>query len=470
MRRVLILALAAVLAVSTAMTGLPQHLIADGTDAGITVSASSTPKLKTINYEKTGNQKKDIIGFAKTQVGYAESGTNNTYFGKWFGLNYNPWCAMFVSWCAAKAGVPKSKLPRLASADRSWAKSQGVYHKSKYRGGNYTPKKGDLIYFSWSGRDWADHIGMVSGTKTVSGTKYVCTIEGNKHDKVVKASYPLNNRFILGYASPKYKTSTEPEKMPTKYTLKYRDGLDITSNDEEDAIIAPVTVKFGKDLTLSETKFTRKGYKYSRWQVYRENSAGSLIYLCRDDKTGTKEKWYLNDSIPSGYTKVTVKPGGVLNIATAVKGTIYTSPVWKKKTYAVVYDANGGTKAPEAQTKTYGDTLTLSKDKPVLTGYKFLGWADTPDAEEAIYKAGDSYKKNKAASLYAVWTPRTSSFTVKVKISTGLEIFSGPDESYDVVETVDKGTELTLNRVDGDWGKIKGTKTWILLQYVKEVN
>ena len=38
------------------------------------------------------------------------------------------------------------------------------------------------------------------------------------------------------------------------------------------------------------------------------------------------------------------------------------------------YDANGGTGAPAAQTKTHGTALTLSSTKPTRTGYTFLGW------------------------------------------------------------------------------------------------
>ena len=48
----------------------------------------------------TGNQIEDILAIAETQVGYAEGANNETKFGAWYPMNYNPWCAMFVSWCA----------------------------------------------------------------------------------------------------------------------------------------------------------------------------------------------------------------------------------------------------------------------------------------------------------------------------------------------------------------------------------
>jgi hypothetical protein len=36
---------------------------------------------------------------AETQIGYEEQPVNRTKYGRHYGLNGNPWCAMFVSWC-----------------------------------------------------------------------------------------------------------------------------------------------------------------------------------------------------------------------------------------------------------------------------------------------------------------------------------------------------------------------------------
>jgi CHAP domain len=40
----------------------------------------------------------NIVDIAKSELGYAEKPGNRTKFGEWFGLDGNPWCAMFVSW------------------------------------------------------------------------------------------------------------------------------------------------------------------------------------------------------------------------------------------------------------------------------------------------------------------------------------------------------------------------------------
>ena len=38
---------------------------------------------------------------------YQEGKNNDTIFGEWYGLNHQPWCAMFVSKCFDEAGLVK---------------------------------------------------------------------------------------------------------------------------------------------------------------------------------------------------------------------------------------------------------------------------------------------------------------------------------------------------------------------------
>ena len=46
-----------------------------------------------------------LIEVAKAEIGYTETGNNDTKYGEWYGLNNQAWCAMFVSWCYDKAGL-----------------------------------------------------------------------------------------------------------------------------------------------------------------------------------------------------------------------------------------------------------------------------------------------------------------------------------------------------------------------------
>lgn len=108
---------------------------------------------------------------------YKEGRNNDTIFGKWYGLNYNPWCAMFVSYCFNKAGA--GKLVATTNKKGFASCSAGLaYYKSK---GRVIPKTqaqaGDIVFFSFDGNSDPDHVGIVLGNKP--GSKTMLTVEGN---------------------------------------------------------------------------------------------------------------------------------------------------------------------------------------------------------------------------------------------------------------------------------------------------
>lgn len=78
------------------------------------------------------------------------------------------------------------------------------------------------------------------------------------------------------------------------------------------------------------------------------------------------------------------------------------------KTYTVSYNANGGTGAPSAQTKTYGTALTLSSTQPTRSGYRFAGWNTNAAGTGTSYAAGGSYTANAGVTLYAQWAVSTT--------------------------------------------------------------
>lgn len=162
----------------------------------------------------------------------------------------------------------------------------------------------------------------------------------------------------------------------TSYTVKY---------NANGGSGAPSSQTKWKDqaLTLSNTKPTRTGYSFQGWAT---SASGSVAYAAG-----------------ASYTA---------NAAV----TLYA--IWKANTYAVSYNANGGSGAPGNQTKTYGTALTLSSTKPTRTNYTFKGWGTSASATTVSYAAGASYTANAAITLYAVWElaytkPRITNFTVK---------------------------------------------------------
>ena len=138
---------------------------------------------------------------------------------------------------------------------------------------------------------------------------------------------------------------------------------------------------YGSILTLSSTSPTRTGHDFVGW--------------------GTSPSDTTVDYYPSSQY------GADANI------TLYA--IWRPHTYAVKYDANGGSGAPSQQTKTYGVNLALSSTIPTRKDYNFLGWNTYKTATEPLYKAGAVYSTNSAITLYAVWEvayvkPRISNY------------------------------------------------------------
>lgn len=89
------------------------------------------------------------------------------------------------------------------------------------------------------------------------------------------------------------------------------------------------------------------------------------------------------------------------------------------KSYNVSYNANGGSGAPSAQTKWYGETLTLSSVRPTRTGYTFAGWNTNSSGTGTNYSAGGAYTGNAAVTLYAKWTAITYTVSYNANGGTG---------------------------------------------------
>ena len=94
-----------------------------------------------------------------------------------------------------------------------------------------------------------------------------------------------------------------------------------------------------------------------------------------------------------------------------------TVPAWTS--YAVKYNANGGTGAPSQQTKWKNQTLTLSSTKPIRTGYTFKNWNTASGGTGTAYASGASYTANASVTLYAQWTAITYKVTFNANGGTG---------------------------------------------------
>jgi tape measure domain-containing protein len=167
------------------ITGVP--LMKDGL-----VGAMKTALTHLLGMFSGGGSGAAIVQKAIAELGQGEqpAGSNNTKYGRWFGVNPAPWCAMFVDYVASKAGVSKY-IPHTASAP-GMASAFG----KRYHGGAAGIQPGDIPFFSNGGG--ISHVGLV---EKVNGNT-VGTIEGNHTSIVQRVNRPRG--AIVGYGHPGY--------------------------------------------------------------------------------------------------------------------------------------------------------------------------------------------------------------------------------------------------------------------------
>ena len=155
----------------------------------------------------------DMVRVAQGQMGYKESpaGSNKTKYGSWYGMNGEPWCDMFVSWCAAQIGEGA------AVGKFAYTPYHANFFKKRGRwiGRNGTPIQGDLVFFANKGT--ICHVGIVQGKHDGK----LVTIEGNTsasgsqdNGGMVCRKYRTlgtegSSWYIAGYGRPDYSGSAE---------------------------------------------------------------------------------------------------------------------------------------------------------------------------------------------------------------------------------------------------------------------
>lgn len=174
------------------------------------------------NYPYTGVLSEDLVGIAKTQVGYTESQLNfeasdngvrrgYTRYGAWYGAPYNDWSAMFVSFCLSYAGADSAEFP-----NSSGATSMAELWKAKQKyipAGDYVPKCGDLVFFD------NNTVGIVSEVYNAA----FCVIRGDVHNAVSTDVVFLGDPSITGWGITEGKTAIS-QKPPEENVLDVSNG------------------------------------------------------------------------------------------------------------------------------------------------------------------------------------------------------------------------------------------------------
>lgn len=231
---------------------------------------------------------------------------------------------------------------------------------------------GYAAYTNGVARSWSIAIdGQVrSGTFNINGISSTTRISSGTIDVArgtsarniaVSASFNFDVTWAGSYSGSRTASGSVGIERKVSYTVSFNANGGSGAPGSQ-------TRWYGEVITLSSTRPTRYGYIFQGWA---KSASGAVEY----------------------------QPGSKYGLD--ANTTLYA--IWKAETYAVSFNANGGSGAPGNQTKTYGQTLTLSSTKPTRTNYNFLGWATSSGSSTAEYQAGGSYTNNAAVTLYAVW-------------------------------------------------------------------
>lgn len=397
-------------------------------------------------YQPTGDQRLDIIGVARTQIGYKEGPNNQNKYGAWYRLDNVAWCAIFISWCARQVDIPTSVIRNTALAA---PKHFGTDCKD---GLEYTPQLGDLFFTKTF-----SHVGMVYH---VDG-EYFYTIEGNSNndgsdngDRVV-----CNRRKTSDYyfSTPNYRTTAEVTGMAEVSVDRtdYRQGENQKGetvniswiSGQTDAVSQTLIIYYNGDIlveqplaldaraytlenamagnylisvsTVKEDGTTLYGQKSFRveepytltleYDVNGGQVCPTLQYKLSENGVASLRRNHSTDSDRIYY----IQPGTVLNVSKLYESYDYT---WAKTEYNGATGWIALTSAFEQLgylSDESGQILCYPKQTPLLTQleyaktvegglvdpeeleltrehHRFIGWSESADGSGSIYDPYDA--------------------------------------------------------------------------------
>lgn len=176
----------------------------------------TAPEMQPFDFEKTGDPAQDIALAALSQKGYRElsakdgkpladgNGAWYTKYGAAYGNSSGAWCAFFVLRCAKAAGVPTDIIPQQSALGNCGVFEDRLKSAGRWREPDFTPRRGDIIFFDWKDDGNASHVGIVlsadeNGIHTVEGN--VCADENGNLSETgwYQVTTAVRREHILGY-------------------------------------------------------------------------------------------------------------------------------------------------------------------------------------------------------------------------------------------------------------------------------
>ena len=396
----------------------------------------------------SGDEARDVLAIAMSQVGYHEGDSNadmhgesavgthdfveyNVLAGKYDngqgnGLSYGYyWCASFVNWCLRMAGVSENASGSEVSCLRWYSdcKDLGIF-KSK---SGYIPSSGDIIFFRDEGSTVSStHVGLVR----YSDGQYVYTVEGNTSngseyssngEYVALKKHSLSSKYIVGYATPKYNKNTTAKTVD--YSGKFLSLGDYIAESDiavysDSALSAPSDSNIPAFSVFAVTEISEGAFKIKYdgaegyistdsvsvqlttfENIYKINYVsedGNILFLPQYRREGEQRYVYSNspERYGSGFVEWVMQSNPNFKFASGDKlptdnTDVTLVAVWDGNYYTVSFKDSDG-KETAAFSGYYGTEYKIPEPPPAPDGFVFSGWDAEPDGVirgDAVYTA-----------------------------------------------------------------------------------
>ena len=395
------------------------------------------------------------------------------------------WCARFVYYCAKKSGnsgkigssiwvatqaqqTVNDKGGTITFVDKAAynsCKNKFKNTRCKYNA-SYKPRKGDLYIQKGGNRKdvlerYFGHVGIVRKNSTKNTVAY--TIEGNtscddgKHRDYNNVEYKTrNNKYLMkaygfsAFITPKYSSSSSSSQK-INWTVKYN------ANGGKGSM-ADTKHTYGVKSNLRKNTFTRTGYTFNNWYVYRPN-VKKWMYT-----NGDISRWYAKGSQPSKYYLKPYNNGGWVNCTTARNNDMVVMYAnWQAISGATI--TKSGVTYPTSITQ--GSSFAL---KGKVSSNKTIDKIEigVVNASSNSWVSGQKVTQNPKAKSYDILKNADSKIKFG-KLSPGTYYYrcwahSGGKayKAFDYKFTVKKQTKVTYawpsstHKITGNWGLESG--------------
>lgn len=227
----------------------------------------------------------DLLRVAEGEVGYSRwnDPLPGTKYGRWyaqvtgspyFGESGVPYCAMYVSWCLATAGVQCEGFPRAVAIDPRDGFNRLVQPTAL--------KPGDPVGFDWDGDHKGDHVGLTIAR--VGSSVLIDTFEGNTGGgRVLRCE--RNIAQVTCGVRPYFDGASSPAKDAGR--------LDV------DKVAGPNTIRYWQqqvgtkdDAVISSQLYAEDKYRRNVWAVDHDNEGAGSELVWTLQKRFRKEGTY----------------------------------------------------------------------------------------------------------------------------------------------------------------------------------